>query len=228
MKYHSHKSNCFTLTELLVVMVIMIIVMSLVVPAFTSMGAGTAVDSAARMVSTQLLLARNEAVARRAHVAVILPGSTISSSSSDSSLYKYNSFRTAIVEGSGPYTIKEWVQGTDWTFLPIKTTILTVHNAKPALLDASNKRSSSNAVPSGNTCSMVSDGTGSNQKVLDGQTNSSGIRAVVFKPNGSCVQTTYITIMEAVNTNGTLSGHNVDNFHVLEVNEYTGKTRFIY
>ena len=86
MKYHSHKSNCFTLTELLVVMVIIVIVMSLVVPSFTSMGAGTAVDSAARMVSTQLMLARNEAVSRRAYVAVLLPGGTISSSSSVSSM----------------------------------------------------------------------------------------------------------------------------------------------
>lgn len=217
MKYIPPKSHCFTLTELMVVVVIVAIMMALVVPAFNSMGAGTAVDSAARMVSAQLMLARNEAISRRAKIAVV-----IYEGDKDTDFATKCAFRSAIVTGNAsPYTFQEWVPNTDWTYLPNKTAIVAVNSALPGIIEESGenyKRNSSATFPkdSDNAPTKMTDASGSS------------IRAVVFNSNGTCAQTTYITILQTlINENGTFSATNLDNLHVLEVNQYTGKARFL-
>ena len=217
MKYIPQKSHCFTLTELMVVVVIVAIMMALVVPAFNSMGAGTAVDSAARMVSTQLMLARNEAIARRAKVAVV-----IYEGDKDTDFATKCAFRSAIVTGNtSPYTFQEWVPNTEWTYLPDKTAIVAVNSALPGIITESGedyKRTSSTTVPK--------DDDNAPEKITDASGTS--IRAVVFKPNGTCEQSAYLTILQTlINENGDFYSTNLENFHVLEVNKYTGKARFL-
>ena len=55
----------FTLVELLVVIAIMVIIMGFSVPMFSKISFGNAVDGSSRMISSQLSLARAEAVAKR-------------------------------------------------------------------------------------------------------------------------------------------------------------------
>ncbi len=65
---------CFTLTELLVVMMIMGIMMGLVLAPFGKLLSGSGVDAGARMLSAQLRLARQYAITQRKKVAVVMPG----------------------------------------------------------------------------------------------------------------------------------------------------------
>ena len=62
------------------------------------------------------------------------------------------------------------------------------------------------------------------------QNSTHGIRAIVFKPNGRCVQKNYLTIMEGVveTASNTTTRLNRSNVHVMEVNQYTGQVRYLY
>jgi len=64
----------FTMVELMVVIVIVSIILAFSVPAFQKLAVGSGVDAAARMLSSQLSLARAEAISRRQCIAVIMPG----------------------------------------------------------------------------------------------------------------------------------------------------------
>lgn len=233
MRYNTVKSHHFTLTELMVVVVIVAIVMALVVPAFNSMGAGTAVDSAARMVSAQLMLARNEAISRRKTVAVVMPADTITQDANDTNVYKYQSFRSGILDAS-TNKLEKWVDGTEWAFLPNKAVIATVSVTLPGLITPSGESyvlASSPSLTEDTGVSGPITAEDGGERILDGVTNSSGIRAIAFKSNGSLTTTSavYITIVEAINNNGSLQKQDpLRNFRVIEVNPYTGKARFIY
>ena len=113
----------FTLVELLVVIAIMVIIMGFSVPMFSKMSFGNAVDGASRMISSQLSLARAEAVAKRQYIAIVMPGryfdQPVEGATTDE--YHFRAFRAAIVEATDDdniYDFKEWFPGTEWGFLP--------------------------------------------------------------------------------------------------------------
>ena len=237
-----NKKN-FTLVELMVVILIMAVALGMLLPAFTSMGAGSAVDGAARMVSSQLMLARSEAIATRKRIAVVFPGGTFTSGASDTNNYKYQSFRSGVI-GSGttsPYTLDKWVTGTDWAFIPNKAVIRDISTTMPDVIKLAETSEEINEYGAGayfrdsdktaftvlNDSDKVSDGTAETAKIINGQSNSN-VRCVVFKANGGCTQTLYITIMEGVVEDGDIKGQNIDNIRVIRINEYTGKAEFIY
>ncbi len=246
----THTYKPFTLIELMVVIAIIAIIMGLSVPAFRNISVGSAVDASSRMLSSQLMLARAEAIARRRHVAVIIPGEYFTKASDDRNNYHFSSFRSAFVTEDSGNTFKfvEWVPGTQWTFLPTGAVIEileTTGASKPIALETSGTEtlpnSSSYDIPDDSSdkgvgcdsgCTAVKDdASNSNYMVDSSNTNSShGIRAIVFKPNGRCVQKNYLTVMEGVveaDSNET-TRLNKANLRVMEVNQFSGQVRYLY
>ena len=220
------KVSGFTLVELLVVIAIMIIIMGFSVPLFSKLSFGNAVDGASRMISSQLSLARAEAVAKRQYIAIIMPGKDFKQPSDGETTdeYKFRSFRAAIVEDDGDgddntYNFKEWFPGTEWGFLPKGSVIAEVDGDAESKTEAEGveckieydtdgevkKRNlyegwlgSDNKLGQDGTYTRVSD-NGSAKMVDESGTDNSDVRAVVFKPNGRVSGgTKYVTIVEGV------------------------------
>lgn len=222
----------FTLVELLTVIVIIGILLGLTVPAFRNLATGNSVDAAARMLSSQLALARAEAISRRCHIAVVMPGAQTFSRPDTTSFYKFQSFRSAIVTGSGTsWTLSEWVPGTTWTFLPQNALIaqvgttcntLDLSGETPEVKDSIKNGTLTASDLTSSSASTVSLGSGSDA------------RCVVFGPNGKCTFRTYITLMEgnanmiADNAGATaIQRLNPPNFHELEISALTGRVTFL-
>jgi prepilin-type N-terminal cleavage/methylation domain-containing protein len=240
----------FTLVEILVVMVIISIILGLTFPAFFRLTHSTAVDNAGRMVAAQLSLARAEAIAKRRHVAVIMPGTNWLNDTTEPQPYRFSSFRAAYVSGtSSPYNFDEWVPGTSWTFLP--------QGAIIAQCDASAYSSSTDELQSvagspdeytttgscpvrdsdrppvstvqngtSHTMSIVQAGNGASSTVPNG----SEVRAIVFNPNGSASGETFVTLMGGIVPQGASTPTNmqVGNLYVLHINQFTGKAKMLF
>jgi len=224
----------FTLVELMVVIVIIAVILGITAPAFRKLATGSAVDSAARMVSSQLSLARAEAISRRQHVAVIMPGADfVQDTANDPNIYRYQSFRAAIVEASatvGEYTFVQWIEGTDWTFLPTGALIIEANGGDDELTTTAPRVPVGSWTIDGTATHAINDGS-SPAKIFDvASVTNSDVRAVVFKPNGRCASKVYVTIMEGVvaSPTGSYERENMSNIRVMEINAYTGQIRFLF
>jgi prepilin-type N-terminal cleavage/methylation domain-containing protein len=233
------KKQRFTLVELMVVLIIAGILIAALAPAFNRLMTGNAVGAAARMVSSQLSLARSEAVSRRQYIAVIMPGETFAQEDTTDKnlyLYRYQSFRSAIVEPTGTdneFTFKQWVQGTTWTFLPVGAVIAEANNDVIELTTTEPRLPAGDAVwtsVDGNAYHKIADGI-SPAKIFDVPlVNNSNVRAVVFKPNGRCNSRIYVTIMEGMvaTPDGAIERANKSNIRVMEINAFTGQIRYLF
>lgn len=241
----THIKHTFTLIELMVVIAIISIILAITVPAFRQLVTGNSVDAAARMLSSQLMLARAEAISKRQCIAIVIPGKDFTQLSTDLNNYNYNSFRAAIVEpnSGNKYTFTKWVEGTQWTFLPTNSTIAALEldsNAFTKSLKDANTTPDGKFIPTGtvndgNTIITVSDSnsnamvvtTDSNNNTVN-QNQSNPVRAIVFKPNGRCVDKCYVTIMEGTSMGGTIDRQNKYNIRVFEINKYTGQIKYLF
>jgi len=244
-----HKQNAwrrkFTLLEMMVVLVMITILLAVIVPAFQKISTGSAVNAASRMLSAQFRLARAEAIARRQYIAVILPGEHFIQDSDEENppiVYRYQSFRAAIVSNTGAgFEFVEWVEGTQWTFLPTGALVAEADD------DAEELTSADPPLPVGNSWEISDD---SALQVNDVSDPGNNVRAVIFKPNGRCVQKTYVTIMEGIFTvpdptvpedtnqdpvedpvnesQPAFERENKFNIRVMEISPFTGKVRFLY
>lgn len=210
----------FTLVELLVVLVIISLILGFIIPAFTKLTRGSSVEIAARMIASQLNLARAEAISRRCNVAVFMLGKNTDITSIDASgvnpdateEWGYSAFRSAIVDGDGNF--QEWVPGTQWTTVPQGALIFLVKNdnASP-LLDGSNKPLNS-----------WTPGTDDIQEAP---------RRVGFTPKGYSLNgDACITICEGIAYKENLEfgfiRPNFANCIVMKVNKYSGRVSYLY
>lgn len=302
--------RAFTLLEMMVVVLIITILLSVTGPAFQRLTRGNAVDASSRMIAAQLRLARAEAVSRRTYVAVILPGKEFINPD-DTAIYRYQSFRAAIVDRSGDdFEFVEWVEGTKWTFLPTGAVIPEVDEDAYTEADPSDedplplpseditkellKMTPDGAVEyvipvdeEGNSLWVIRDENSSvivdleyyspeDEEFEPGRCLFPGfsaedtrvqylaavsemtVRAVIFAPNGRCVQRTYVTFMEGVNVipdpipvpegevddedeaaveevpedeyedEFPFEGAVKHNIRVLEISPFTGKIKFLF
>lgn len=189
----SQNKKNFSLVELLVVIVIMGIMMGIAMPAFERMAQGSGVQGATRMLSAQLRLTRAYAIKERKKIAVIMPGDDAGDVPNKN---KYSCYRSAIVTGSdSSYDFDEWVEDSQWTFLPTGTSIMEADDDK-GISDGVPNATNSKKEPHPNNITTC------NNVLLDniGSTNpeDDDIRCIVFLPNGQVKGSTkQITIGQA-------------------------------
>jgi len=230
----------FTMVELMVVIVIVSIILAFSVPAFQKLAMGSRVDAAHRMLSSQLSLARAEAISRRQYIAVIMPGAGYARNATDDSVYPFQSFRAAKVKPDG--TFIEWVEGTEWSFLPTGTVIASVSITESALQsvhkDPSDTSSPLITIPKdtwtpdfASTGGTVADAS----PFMNGTASNGSVRAVIFKPNGRCTQKLYVTVMAGVYSEVALGESKTEpertvltNIRVMEINAFTGQIRYLF
>ena len=246
----------FTLVELLVVIAIMIIIMGFSVPMFSKISFGNAVDAASRMISSQLSLARAEAVAKRQYIAIIMPGEKFDQPEDGKKTDEYNfrAFRAAIVEAtdeSKKFDFVKWFPGTEWGFLP-KGAVLAEADGDAVTTSPSatgvecledyegtelktrqvtDKWLDSNKLTSDDSTTMTIVKDTSSAKMVTGGTNNE-VRAIIFQPNGRVVggQNMYVTLVEGVVTgegNYVLANGNTNNMRLMKINQYTGKVTYL-
>jgi len=198
--------HCFSLVELLVVIVIILLIMGISGPAFTKLFSGTAVEASSRMVGSQLRLARQYAITHRTRVAVLLPGNQGGSANNDK---KFSAMRACTVNKStGDW--EDWVPGTKWVFLTKGAVIHKIENSKDFTTPG--------------TCKSIAgiEPTG------DDWTS----RAIIFKPTGRLDGAQqYIHIAEGVYDDSLDNGSlfvkpNSTNWIDLSLDQYTGRLAY--
>ncbi len=219
----------FTLVELLVVIAIMVIIMGFSVPMFSKISFGNAVDGSSRMISSQLSLARAEAVAKRQYIAIVMPGKDFDQTADGKTTdeYHFRAFRAAIVEeddddDDNTYNFKAWFPGTEWSFLP-KGAVIAEVDGDADTMDSDSTTVECIVTPLGSgevdtrklnekwlgtdktlgqdgAYTKVSD-NGNDHRMVDNSHPNADVRAIVFKPNGRVSGgTKFVTIVEGIPT----------------------------
>lgn len=114
----------FTLIEILVVVGIMMLLMSIMLPAFDSMATSSGLRTAIREVSQTLKLARIYAINNREYVAMVMPiidkeGTAFPAQTASGIPDKYNNrvYRVCVVDENDNF--KHWIPGEKWKTLPL-------------------------------------------------------------------------------------------------------------
>ena len=236
----------FTLVELFVVMVIVVIMLTILIPLFDQMGAGNKVNSTAKSIGSELSLARQYAQTNSSFVALIMPGNNQNSDYPGSppagcptelpSEYKFTSYRLAYVELVGnDYTFNRWVEDSKWFTLPGGNAIMEAD-------DDIGIQNNGNYVsqPNDDTVSVV-DGVKFGKPLVNtdgscGDLVANNVRAVIYAATGKLAPTgtfRYITVGEAQwnevtgnflikNAVQTATNESSANQITIEINGFTG------
>ena len=201
----------FTLIEIIVVMAIMTVLMTVAMPAFSSMMRGAGIDGAARNICQTLKLAKTYAINNREYTAVLLPYKNLNDT------YHNKSYRVCIVEKNGDaYSFKRWIKGEKWSFLPTGTAIFDI--ATSPVTSENNKFRAAEGI-SRVDCDDIGVG------------DSETLTGVVFRPNGKPAVTgsdnIYIGIGEGISSGGDLTNTNPDAPPSnIEIGAYTGRITY--
>ncbi len=236
----SRRRRRFSLVELLVVMGIMVMLLGLSFPTLERMAIGNGVDVGARMVTSQLRLARQQALSNHKCIALLIPASSTLSSNTKAPILWYTAFRLCAVKYNGSAWVYDggafildngadgtpgtsddvtsgFFPGSNWDFLPIGAVILEL-NITPTY--------------SGGTGSDMSDkGFLVKNVPIDVGTSTPATidcRAVIFKRTGTPAYDTgsaYIKVVQGVlpPDGSALRITNEKNYLSIELNPYTGK-----
>jgi Tfp pilus assembly protein FimT len=231
------KKHSFTLVELIVTIMIALIIISLTAGMIMEVGAGTRLDSGAKLVGAQLLRGRQIAQSKRQLVAVIMPGKNANIEVTK----KYGAIRVALVtadESKTPveYNFDSYVDDTQWAYLRPGVSIMEA-DADCGIVDSGTVQEE----PVDNTVTVVQN---VDLEELGGGASEDNIRAVIFSSSGRLKGTghRFITVGQANfnagrwmiknaavqnNRHGTLVNKSSANQLTLEVNRYTGGLRYI-
>ena len=169
--------SCFTLIELITVIVIMAFIMAIGIPAFSGMFKGQAIGNSTATVAQLLKLSRNYAIANHAYVAVIIPQKGYPSTGLPDSYYN-TALRPALVKyesGNKPFKLYKWIDGESWTLLQPGT----------AILEYDDDNTEVKGSPKIGYCPVVSDVDFSDIEQGGGAKKVSNVSAVIFKYDGT-------------------------------------------
>lgn len=218
----------FSLVELVVVISIAAALMVIALPAFNSMVAGAGVPAGARNSATLFSLGRSYAMAKRRHVAIIMPGPEASNGMRMEDNYRV--LRLAYVDYDGTdLDFDEWVEDSSWLYMPKGIAVMEA-DADVGIQDSTTYHK----IPQENNMTEVN---GVNLGgPLGGNLSVNNVRAIVFTPTGKVRgDSLFVTIGEAIHTGSwvvvnpadTPTNKSAANQMTLELNRFTGTVTFL-
>lgn len=219
----------FTLIELLVVAGLMVLMVSLAMPAFSKMTGNNKVDVMASNIKTALEQAQSTALSRNIPVAVIFPLDNCDKSISD---YAFGGYRLAEVELKGvevdgeiktEYYFKRWISDTylNKTDGAALVAAVKADDSKDKSADDSGKPTKAE-----NKLDKLI-------KVNDVPDGISGNCAVVFKAIGESVNVSMYLVVATAEVNAKsgsgaeLKNISADDFRLLRTNQFTGRVDYV-
>ncbi len=225
------RARPFTLIEMIVVMVLMLVLMGLSVGTYRIISRGNQVSNTAREVGSVLRLARHAAVTKREYVACLFPGSELNSLSPN---LRYNCYRLAAVKavGASSFEFIRWLDEDSWHFSPSSVAIMEVDD-DPGIFDGT--LNSYEPIPEDDNSTLVRD---VDLTSLGGGGSVANMRAVVFSPNGRLEgDSQFITIGRAnFSSSSTWEIEPRDNLTVnrstpdqmtIDIHRYTGRISYV-
>ena len=210
----SNLKSPFTLIEIIVVIGIMVLLMAVAMPAFSSMMRGAGIDGATRNICQILKLARTYAINNREYTAVLVPNANLSDT------YHNRSYRVCIVKregalGSYTYEFLRWLPGENWSFLPAGTAIFDVATSK-----VTSEANTFDAAESITSVICEDIGAGSSES----------LKGIIFRPNGKPTASSndiYIGIGEGVSSGDELTNTNPNaEPSNIAIGHYTGRITY--
>lgn len=225
--------RCFTLLELLIVMVIMSFLMLMVLPAFQEMTQGQAVNIGTRNLASKLILARSFAINNRKVVAILIPQCGGFPNAGIPSKYYNRSYRACIVSKNGSnYYFKRWVPGENWEFTPTGVAILEVdgdlgvHTVDDKLVPNNLNPTTVSPLP----VPVLPPNKGIDCSDIGGDASMRGCAAIIFKPSGKSTGARYIELGEGVYSPGDLSiimkNSTSQAFNSINIHQHTGRVAY--
>lgn len=229
------RHNKFTLVELLVVICIASLLMGLVLPAFSRMVTGSAVDRLASNLKLRLERAQSHAASSRRHVALILPhGATTKWTESQEQAARLGGSRMCYVDYADyAGTFEGWIE-EEWTKTERGAFLIRAFNDTTNLTAGSALGA---AGGSGKDSTIAAAGGVANSKPLKdiALTSSRTVTdsAIIFSPQGKICSSAdvYLVIAEGqVNNNAIFypggNGSGSYNWTALKINRFTGKVEY--
>ncbi len=217
-------SRRFTLVELLTVTVVMTIIIGATVPAYHRIMTGNAVSYGNRLVTSELNMARTYACQKRRAIAVLFASPDITYNPDVDEPVALRAYRCAYVEkDGGDWKFVEWVEQSQWKFLPRGAFLATTNATQTDAKDADHGFRGSATV-----LKVKDDAEKSKDRLWEGEDDFK--LAVIFRWNGRPVSTDgspRVQVRQGVVTEnedgeGMIAKLNADNYLVAQVNRYTG------
>ncbi len=245
----STRKQQFTLIELLVTIVVISMLVGITVPVFNRLMTGNGVSYGARIVTSQLNMARVEACRSRRIVAVVFADASTTDATylpAENAVLNKRAFRACYL-AEDKVTFDGWVPGTQWEVLP--TGVYFDFSSDSNFVGVT---LSDNAFTERDEKVKVQKEDGTEEEVdnasyrpLDDESRpafiiKSGNRpkhVIAFKRSGKPLEakTLIVTVREGVITDNTISDsatteiqkYDADNYLRIKVNRYTGNVRTV-
>ena len=234
------RCNGFTLVELLVVICLASLLFGIVLPAFSRMVTGSAVDRLSSNLKLRLEQAQSHAASSRRHVALILPSGADSTDAKLDAARLGGSRMCYVDWDSDNYkaTFVDWVSDEDWTQPERGAFLIGVYKSDPIKDDGTLKKKGTGEgeiyYAVSRTGALVSETSGNDKPLKDVGSFPGGDKnncAVVFSPKGY-VRTSgkeiFLVVAEASDSGTELlfPGGAPHNFKALRINPVNGRVRY--